>query len=156
GPDYLDYAVWQRTGSDDLTARSAAYWRQVVEDLALDRVPTDGRNAVRYVRDSAMVPADELHTLREWVRAEGATDFIALCAAAAAAVARVTGRTRIGVGTLVANRSMPGFEREVGPFATSTLLAIDVAGAASARELVRAVRAQLTEARTWSRVPVGV
>lgn len=154
GAAYPDYAAWQRAGREDLTARSAEHWRKVVDDLALDRAPGGGRRAVRYVRETAAVPAEEMRAVRARVRAEGGTDFMALCAAAARGVARLSGRTRVGVGTLMANRSLPGFERAVGPFATSTLLALDVAGPAAPGDLIRAVRAQLTEARRWSHLPL--
>jgi Condensation domain/Phosphopantetheine attachment site len=156
GPDYLDYAAWQRTTCDDLIARSAGHWRQVVDDLAYDRAPGSAPRLGRYVRDTAEVLPHEVRALREWARAEGATDFVALCAAVAAGFTRVSGRTRVGAGTLLANRSLADFENTVGPFATSTLLAVDVEAASTPRALIRAVRAQLTEARRWSDVPLAL
>jgi hypothetical protein len=156
GPDYLDYATWQRATCDDLISGSAAHWRQVAEDLADDRAPAGALTLSRYVRDTAQILPGQLHALRAWARTEGATDFVTLCAAIAAAYARASGRTRVGAGTLFANRTLADFEHTVGPFATSTLLAIDTRAAPTPRTLTRAVRAQLTQARQWSDIPFAL
>jgi hypothetical protein len=153
-PSYLDYAAWQRAEQDGLLARARPYWQQVATTLAAGRVAADHRpRAVRYYRRSAEVGAETLIELRDWAAAEGATDFVVFAAAVAAAID--TGdRGPVGLGTLLDNRSRGAVERIVGPLATSTLLAVDVATAGTPRALVRATWTQLTEARRCTELPL--
>lgn len=157
GPDYLDYAGWQRAELPALLKRSRPHWRGVITTLAADRVPGErpGR-AGRYHRAVATVPAETLAALRVWARPEGVTDFVACAAAVAAGVAKVTGRSRVGLGTLLDNRSFAAFEHSIGPFATSTLLAVDTGEAATGRKLALTVREQLRAARRFSDAPLAV
>jgi hypothetical protein len=153
-PSYLDYAAWQRSEQDRLLARARPYWQQVVTGLAARRVAADHRpRAVRYHRCSAEVSAETVKGLRDWATAEGATDFVVLAAAIAAAI-DTDDPGPVGVGTLLDNRSHAAVEQIVGPLATSTLLAVDIATAGTPRALVRAVWTQLTEARRWTELPL--
>lgn len=152
---YLDYASWQRAEHADLLARSRTHWRQVVELLGENaRQERPSARGTRFRRGVSVLPTGRGEELRALARAEGATEFVAFASAVAAAVARSAGQARVGVGTLLDNRSHTGFERTVGAFATSTLLAVDVAGAGTPRELVRQVRAELVEARRWAEAPL--
>ncbi|OLF14707.1 condensation domain-containing protein [Actinophytocola xanthii] len=156
GPSYLDYARWQRAHLDDLVARSRQHWRRVVGDLTRDRAPGGpaGR-ATRCRREVLTLAPETTARLRRWTRADGVTDFVAFSSVVAHGLSRVTGRARIGLGTLVDNRTLAGLERTIGPFGTSTLLVADVAGASTPRELVRAVRSELVAARRWAAAPLG-
>jgi acyl carrier protein len=155
GPSYLDYAAWQRVEHDALLASSRVHWTQVVTNLAAEREPGRLRpQAVRYVRCIAEVPADVVADLRSWAMTEGATHFVALASAAAAAVAGDRSRQLVGVGTLLDNRSHAAVERMIGPFANSTLLAIEIGAACTPRALVRAVHHQLSESRRWAEAPL--
>ena len=153
---YLDYASRQRAAHADLVARARPHWRQVVELLEVEpRQERPSSRGIRFRRGMSVLPAGRAEELRAWARTEGATEFVAFTSAVAVAVARSAGRARVGVGTLLDNRSHTGFERTVGAFATSTLLAVDVAGAGTPRELVRQVRAELVGARRWADAPLG-
>jgi acyl carrier protein len=156
---YLDYAVWHAARRAQLRAASAPYWHDVVRDLATDptrvlvpRPPT----AARFVRSTVQLDAHEATALRGWARDQGATEFTAVAAATAAAVHLSTGARWIGLGTLLENRSHQAFQQTVGPFATSTLIALEVGDSTTPAELVAAVAAQLTQLRRWADLPLDV
>jgi hypothetical protein len=146
GPTYVDYAAWQRSACAELLARSRPHWAGVAATLAAGRAPGDpGPAGVRYRRHATDIPAATMAALRGWTQPEGVTDFVALAAAAAVAVARLRGQTQAGVGALLDGRQHAAVERLVGPFATSTLLAADIAAAGTPRALVRALAALLDQ-----------
>ncbi|WP_433549062.1 condensation domain-containing protein [Streptomyces sp. CA-294286] len=148
---HIDYAL--ERGAE---AGSGAHWRRVVHDLAADLAvqPEPAPRGVRYARLSAELDASELRALTGWAGAEAATDFVAVTAAVAAALAGSSGRRRIGIGTLLDNRAHAAHERTVGPFANSTLLAVPVPDGATPRTVVLAARDQLAEARRWADTPL--
>jgi non-ribosomal peptide synthetase component F len=125
----------------------------VIDALGANPADDAGLKAVRYVRRTAEVPAGVVERLRKWARDEGTTDFVVLATAAAVAVADVLGKERVGVGTVLDNRSDAAIERTVGPFATSTLLAVDIS-AATPRELARRMRRAVAESRRWADLPL--
>ncbi|MEU9350968.1 condensation domain-containing protein [Streptomyces griseoloalbus] len=153
---HIDYALRRGAGHDSTAAESGPHWTRVVRDLAADlaAAPEPAPRGVRYARRGAELDASVLRALRGWAGTEGATDFVAVTAAVAAALAGSSGRRRIGIGTLLDNRAHAAHERTVGPFANSTLLAVPVPDGATPRTVVRAARAQLAEARRWADSPL--
>ncbi|MFI7212894.1 condensation domain-containing protein [Micromonospora maritima] len=153
---YLDYALWQERHAATTLRRSRAYWRGVVRELAGDptRAARADATTVATVRSSATVPPETGAAVRRWSAAEGTTSFVVLAAATAAAVARLTGRATVGLGTLLENRPLAEVERTVGPFANSTLLAVPVPAGGPPRELVRVTGERLAAARRWSDLPL--
>ncbi|MER5495747.1 MULTISPECIES: condensation domain-containing protein [unclassified Streptomyces] len=158
GPTYVDYAVRQREALDGLLARGRGHWLRTVGDLAADmlELPPAGDRPSRHVRAAARVEGDVLRRVREWARSGGATDFVVLAGAVAAALGRLTHRSCLGIGTLLDNRDHFGLDRTVGAFANSTLLAVPVPDRTTPGEVAAEVRQRLTEARRWADVPLGV
>jgi hypothetical protein len=105
-------------------------------------------------RSAAVVGPDVVAGLRARFADVGGTEFTTLAAAIGTAFGNSTGRSCVGIGTLVSNRTPGAFEDTVGPFASSTLLALNVAGDTSPRDLVREAGAQLLEAQRWAHVPL--
>ena len=158
GLTYVDYALWQRDRWQEIVARSRPHWRAVVETLAGE--PRSGSPpagpGIRSTRCSARVDPAVMADLRRWMVADGGTEFTVLATAVATALATFAGRYSAGIGTLLANRTVPELERVVGPFATSSLLAVRARPDATPRQLLREVRGQLLEAERCADVPAEV
>ncbi|MCX4521959.1 condensation domain-containing protein [Streptomyces anulatus] len=157
-PTYVDYAVRQRETLDGLLAQGRRHWLRTVGDLAADmlEMPRADDRPSRHVRAAARVEGEVLRQIREWARADGATDFVVLAGAVAAALGRLTHRSCLGIGTLLDNRDHSGLERAVGAFANSTLLAVPVPSHTTPGKIATEVRERLTEARRWADAPLGV
>ncbi|MFG2012760.1 condensation domain-containing protein [Micromonospora sp. NPDC048868] len=153
---YLDYVRWQEQRAPEAMAHRRAAWRATVRALAAD-LPADTERlpvGLPLGRWSTRVRSEALAPLRQWVAAEGGTDFTAVALAVAVVSARLRHRSRIGVGTVLDNRGLPDFDGVIGPFATSTLLAVAVQPEASARQVLAAVREQLGVARASAGLPL--
>ncbi|MET8560134.1 condensation domain-containing protein [Streptomyces flaveolus] len=153
---HIDYALHRGGRQGDVTVDSRRHWMRVVRDLAADLAATaePAPGGIRYVRRGAELDASVLRGLHTWAGTEGATDFVVATAAVAAALAGHLGRRHVGIGTLLDNRAHAAHERTVGPFANSTLLAVPVPVGATPRDIVRATRAQLAEARRYADSPL--
>jgi hypothetical protein len=153
---YLDYAHWQHANTDQLLADSRPHWRAILRTLSAE--PRDDEPSAAlgrpYAHCGELVGADTVRTLRAWAAKDAVTDFAVLAAAGGVAVAAGTGRSAVGLGTLLDNRSLPGSERTVGTFSVSSLLMLEVSGAATARELARQLQRRLAEARRWAALPL--
>src|SRR5205823_14483954 len=106
---HLAYAVWQDKRWQATLRESVPYWRGVVRELTAGRTAGAAGpvTTLRFARSTADVKPDVTAAIRSWGAADGTTSFAALAAALAAAVARLTGRVRVGLGTLLDNRPYP-------------------------------------------------
>ncbi|MEU4745204.1 condensation domain-containing protein, partial [Actinosynnema sp. NPDC023658] len=128
GVGYQDYARWQHDNRERLVRASAEHWRDTVLSLA-DADPTSagraGGSGIGTVeRTTRVLDAEVVARAARWATPQGLTEFAVVTAAVAAGMAELTGRTRIGVGVLLDNRTIVEVERTVGPCASSGLRAV--------------------------------
>ncbi|MFC8529663.1 amino acid adenylation domain-containing protein [Nocardia sp. NPDC057227] len=148
---YADFTVWQHTvlGSADdpesPLAEQLRFWRGELaglpDELGLrtDR-PRPAVASGRGARHAFTVDAATAGALRELAAATGTTLFMALQAAFAALLARLTGGTDIALGTPVAGRADAALDDVVGMFVNTLVLRTAVDPAAGFTALLAAVR----------------
>ncbi|MFF8654661.1 amino acid adenylation domain-containing protein [Streptomyces huasconensis] len=135
------------TDPTSLTARQLGYWREALRGVDPDgpllprrpeRPAVPGPAAATVVR---RIDATAHARLVDAARAEGATLFMALHAALAAALARAGAGEDLVIGTPVAGRAGDGsVEDAVGFFVNMLVLRVDVSGGPTARQLLARVR----------------
>ncbi|MEV4224416.1 amino acid adenylation domain-containing protein [Nonomuraea sp. NPDC049725] len=155
GPDYADYAAWQRSLDLD---EQAGYWVERLRDapdvLALphDRPrtasPEFSGDEVRFRLGAAL--ADRLRRLGV---ESGATTFMVLFAGFAALLGRYSGQSDVIVGVPVAGRERADLEKVVGFFANTLAVRAELGGEPGFRELLARVRAAALEAFAHQSVP---
>ena len=144
---YVDFTAWQeeQDGRADL-----AYWQEKLAELSTVDL-SRGRQRPERVsqrgqRLELAVDADTAGRLRDFVRAERATPFMALLAAYAAVLGRVFGAEDIPIGGTVAGRPLPQLQGVIGAFVDRIVLRLDLSEGPSFRELVGQARQVVTEA----------
>ena len=156
---FADFAQWQRDWlQGEALAEEIAHWRgRLGGDLPVLALPTDRprpavlsfRGAVLPVRlDAAVVTG-----LRQLGSREGATTFMCLAAAFAAALGRLSGQEDIILGTAVSGRNAPEAEAIIGLFVNVLALRIDLAGTPTWRQLLARVRAAALDAYSHQDLP---
>ncbi|MGV5049105.1 amino acid adenylation domain-containing protein [Rhodococcus pyridinivorans] len=149
---YADFALWQRQilGSEDdpesLISRQVGYWRDtlagVPEVLSL---PVDRpRPAVQSFRGATVpfeVPADVHRRLVGVARERGATVFMAVHAALAVLLSRLSGSNDVAVGTPIAGRGERELDDLVGMFVNTLVLRTQVDPSVSFADLLEHARA---------------
>jgi pristinamycin I synthase-3/4 len=148
---YGDYALWQRRvlgdPDDDLSemARHLAFWRDTLAGLPTqlplpyDR-PRPAPPTYAAAEATFTVDADTVTRLREVARSSGATLFMAMHAALAAALLWSGAGEDIVIGTVTAGRADPALDDVVGFFVNTLVLRVDLGGGPSFAELLRRVR----------------
>ncbi|MEO3787298.1 amino acid adenylation domain-containing protein [Actinocorallia sp. B10E7] len=161
---YADYTLWEQEalGSPDdpgsVLARQVEFWRTALAglprslDLPADR-PRLAEPGYRGATLTARLPADAQHRLLELAEARGASPFMVVQAALAAALARVGAGVDLAIGTPVAGRSDEALSDLVGFFVNTLVLRADVSGGPSFTELVDRVRDADLEAYAHQDLP---
>ncbi|MYX95115.1 amino acid adenylation domain-containing protein [Streptomyces sp. SID486] len=156
---FPDYAVWRRerraAGEYDTAVR---HWVETLRGApATLELPTDRpRPAVRSTAGGSArfpIPATVRTRLAETAAACGATPFMALFAAYAAFLARLSGRDDLVIGYPVSGREHPDLQHTVGMLAGTLALRVDVAGDPSFHELTGRVRDALRAAAPHQDAP---
>jgi amino acid adenylation domain-containing protein len=156
---YADFAAWQRERLDGGALEAQiAYWRQQLAgappllELPTDR-PRPPVQGFRGAKHPFFLPPESAAALRDLVRQEGATPFMAVFAAFAALLARHSGQEDLTVGTYNGNRGRAELEGLIGFFINTLVLRLDLTGAPSFRELLRRAREVTLQAFAHQDVP---
>jgi hypothetical protein len=143
---YADYAVWEREWlTGEVLARHLAYWAGALEGAPpLLRLPTDRpRPAVQH-HDGAHHPLEFAAPLgarlAELGREESATFFIAMLAAFACFLYRLSGEADIVVGSPIANRARSELVNLLGFLTNTIALRTRLGGNPTFREVLRRAR----------------
>nr|WP_164551826.1 non-ribosomal peptide synthetase [Streptomyces sp. WAC 01529] len=156
---YPDFAAWQHDRqAEGAYAEAAAHWadrlRGAPEVVAppLDRPRPAVRSAAggseRFLLDA------EVHDrLARTARARGATPFMALFAAYAAFLGRLTGRDDLVIGFPVSGRDRPELQEMVGMLTNTLALRVDLSGDPSYGELIARIRAELLAGQPYQDAP---
>ncbi|MEX5601266.1 syringopeptin non-ribosomal peptide synthetase SypA [Pseudomonas syringae] len=156
---YTDYAVWQRRWlSGERLQHQAAYWRQALEGApTLLTLPTDRPRPAQQdfagaslaVQLNASLTAD----LRKLAQRQGVTLYMALMAAWATTLARLSGQADVVIGSPVAGRGRTELEDLVGLFVNTLAVRIDTSGSPSGEALLTQVKARVLEAQEHQDLP---
>ncbi|MCP4660714.1 MAG: amino acid adenylation domain-containing protein, partial [bacterium] len=157
---FVDYAVWQRQWlQGEVLERELAYWRERLGDggsppidLPTDR-PRPPLQSFRGHRLSFRLPIELSERLEALGRGEGATFFMVLLAAFDTLLHRHTSQTDISVGTFIAGRSRPEFERLIGFFINTLVMRLALRADTTYRELLARVREMTLGAYSHQDVP---
>ncbi len=161
---YADYAVWQRQvlgaeeDAESIAAQQIRYWETALAelpeqiDLPLDR-PRPAEQTFRGRRIDFRIDAAAHARLTELARAHNATVFMAVHAAFAVLLSRMSGSSDIVVGTPIAGRGEAEIENLVGMFVNTLVLRLDVPGGASFEDLLDAARETDLQAFANSDIP---
>jgi acyl carrier protein len=157
---YLDYAEDEWATAPGRVARAASYWSTVLPGKYSEfPLPLPGHRASFPLTDPRHVriplppaAADSLKTVAE---SAGQTTFAVATAAAARAVAQLTGRGEVRILTSSANRGHAGHDRTVGWFANGVFPSYAVTDHPSTAALVRHVSDTVARAAQFGDVPAA-
>lgn len=158
-PAHLRYAGHQQTQlklgryADHLAYWSAKLGRPVPQPQ-LGPEPAAAAGPFDFVTADIALGRELADRLRNFAGARGATPFICLTAALAAALHARGAPSPVRLGTLSANREDPAWEHAVGLFSTTLALDVPVDPAAAFETLVAATRAEVLESFTHQRAPM--
>ncbi|SBT65881.1 HxxPF-repeated domain-containing protein [Micromonospora sediminicola] len=146
---YADYALWQHEllgderDPDSLVARQLCYWRDRLGGLPQESgLAADQRTrATGPIRTrSFRVDADTHRGMARQAQRTGATMFMVVHAALAAAITTLGGATDLPLGTVVSGRSDEALNELVGYFTNTVVLRTDTSGNPTFTELLGRVR----------------
>ncbi|MFD0924688.1 non-ribosomal peptide synthetase [Williamsia deligens] len=145
---YIDVTRWQlgRLGDpddpDSTYARQLRFWRQTLAGLGEpQRLPGHDESAVgEGGRVAVVLPDDVTRAVDALAQRVGATTFHAVHAAVATVLARWTGTSDVVVAAPVLGRPDPAMEPVVGMFVNTVALRTAIDPAASAEDVLAAVR----------------
>jgi amino acid adenylation domain-containing protein len=143
---YADYAQWQhQTLTAPVLERQLQYWREQLAHVPLQlELPTDRPRPANqsYRGDRVPIRLDARLTalVRQLAQSRELTVFMVLYAAWTLLLARLSGQADIVVGTPVANRRRPEFERLIGFFVNTLALRQKVSLEMSVADFLKATR----------------
>ncbi|MCZ4521276.1 non-ribosomal peptide synthase/polyketide synthase [Rhodococcus ruber] len=161
---YADYALWQRQilGSEDdaesVAAQQIQYWSEALTDLPeqidlpLDR-PRPAHQTFRGSRIDFEIDSATRDRLQAVARAHNATVFMAVHAAFAVLLARISGSSDITVGTPIAGRGEAEIENVIGMFVNTLVLRLDVSADSTFEDVLDAAREADLQAFAHSDIP---
>lgn len=154
--EYIDFAAWQRRLQDRRSiGADLAWWKQQLAGIpAVSSLPPDGpRSSVPAGVSHSFAFSPELTAkVREMVREEGATVYMALLSACAVVLHWYTGQEDIVLGCPMGVRERPEFERIVGPFVNVLALRLGLADDPTFAELLMRARTAVLEAHSHRHV----
>ncbi|MEV0231421.1 amino acid adenylation domain-containing protein [Nonomuraea sp. NPDC050786] len=156
---YPDYAVWQRERLDSHALDEAvAFWAESLRDApTTPALPTDRpRPAVQSTAggvERIALPEDTRERLAKVAAERNATPFMALFAAFAAFLARISGQRDLVVATPVSGRDHPDVQGLVGLLANTLAVRTDLSGDPSFLDLLVRVRDRFVAAHPHQEAP---
>ncbi|QCT04337.1 amino acid adenylation domain-containing protein [Paenibacillus algicola] len=156
---YADYAAWQNEAiSQDEWTRQQSYWmRQLGGELPVLELPADyprpERPGYRGGRVKQRVAPQVQQQLQELCRTGQATLFMALLAAFAVLLKRLSQQEDFVIGSPIAGRSQAETEPLIGCFLNTLALRLDVSGDPTFTQLLRRTRAVCLDAYSHQDIP---
>ncbi|RLT97984.1 non-ribosomal peptide synthetase [Ketobacter sp.] len=128
---YADYAAWQRQWMDGpVFEHQLSYWKQQLAGVPVLELPTDRPRPALMTFNGSYEPVRINHGLTQQLNAlsreQGVTLFMTLLSAFYTLLYRYTGQSDLCVGTPVANRALPEFEKLIGCFVNSLALRVNL------------------------------
>ena len=128
---YADYAAWQRKWMDGpVFEHQLSYWKQQLAGVPVLELPTDRPRPALMTFNGSYEPVRINQSLTQQLNAlsreQGVTLFMTLLSAFYTLLYRYTGQSDVCVGTPVANRALPDFEKLIGCFVNSLALRVNL------------------------------
>ncbi len=158
---YPDYACWQRRSlTEDALKKDIAYWRrQLGRELPALYLPADrlhpGPQSFRGSQYGFELHNSLTTALRKISHEEGVSMFHVLLAGFAALLRHYSGEEVIPIGSITAGRNWPETQSLLGCFLTTVVLAVDLSGDPTFRDLVERTRTITIEALEHDSLPFG-
>jgi amino acid adenylation domain-containing protein len=142
---YADFAHWQRQWLQGaVLEQRLSYWKKQLAGSTVLELPTDhprpAAQSFRGARQSFLLPAALIESLKTLSQGENATLFMTLLAAFKTLLHRSTGQEDIVVGSPIANRNRVETDKLIGFFVNALALRTSLSGNPSFRELLGRVR----------------
>ena len=156
---YADFAAWQRhKGYEGMLARQVDYWRHRLADLPpLLPLPIDHPRETERTRKAAierfMIGTELVCAVKSRASELQVTPFMMTLAALGALLARTTGQKDIPIGTPIANRTRAELEDQIGFFANTIVVRLDLEDNPSYADLVRRTREATVDAYAHQDAP---
>jgi len=155
---FSDYAFWQRGWSTSQAAnRQFAYWKRCLRKaspvFATTKSVVGDELAARITQQPFHISNDLRARLSGLSHSRGATLFMTLLAGFKTLLLLRSGRNDICVATMMANRSHPGADRVIGPFANTTLIRTRIDADLTFYEALNRVRDAVVEAHARQELP---
>jgi acyl carrier protein len=156
---YRDFAAYQRDlAMAGLFDTQLDYWQRQLADLATEpmlprRADAPASPGYRSGLRSLDIEPELAEAVREHARSTGHTVFMVLLGTLMKSITAASGRTDVVVASMSGGRHYPEVEDVVGMFANPWLLRVDVAAAATYRELFDAVQSAMAGAYDHATVP---
>ena len=156
---YADFAQWERERfTPQALEAHLDFWKRRLGDsfpalqLPFDR-PRPSVQSFVGSRVARALPRPLAQGLKALSQGEGVTLFMTLLALYKTLLFRHSGQADIFIGTVIANRLRPEWERLIGFFANTVVLRTDLSGDPSFLELLRRVRSVALEAYEYQDTP---
>ncbi|MFJ8632672.1 amino acid adenylation domain-containing protein [Streptomyces sp. NPDC093568] len=156
---FADFAAWQRERqAAGEYAGSVAHWARQLRGapetvaLPLDRPRGAVRTAVGGT-ERFLLPAGVRERIAATARARGGTPFMALFAAYAAFVSRLSGAEDLVIGFPVSGRDRPELQDMVGMLTNTLALRVDLSGDPAYHDLIDRLRAALLASQPYQDAP---
>jgi acyl-CoA synthetase (AMP-forming)/AMP-acid ligase II/acyl carrier protein len=158
---FYDFARWQRRWCHtDAAAQQLAYWQgsleKVLPPFAAANRDVARELAARITQRRFHISNDLTARLSALSRSRGATLFMTLLTGFKTLLLLTSGRNDICVATMMANRSQPGTEHVIGPFANTTLIRTRMDADLTFEEALARVREAVLEANARQEVPFDI
>ncbi|MET4727492.1 amino acid adenylation domain-containing protein/thioester reductase-like protein [Lysobacter enzymogenes] len=156
---YPDYAAWERRWlHGERLAPQAAYWRETLAGASgLLTLPSDRPRPPRPSHAAGALPlrvdAARVQRLQQLCRAHGCSLFMAVAAAWAVVLARLSGQDEVVIGTPSANRERAEIEPLLGFFVNTLALRVNLADEPDTAQLLQRVRAAALGAQAHQDLP---
>jgi amino acid adenylation domain-containing protein len=157
-PGYFDYVAWHRAQSESTRRAQLEWWTAQLAGAPLLELPTDRPRRPQPPSAGALeplsLPPELTSALRALAQAEGATLFMAMLAAFAVVLQRLSGQADLVLGIPIANRNWLAAEGVVGTLVNTLPLRLRVDPEASFSKLLHEVREACLEAYARQEVPL--
>jgi acyl-CoA synthetase (AMP-forming)/AMP-acid ligase II/acyl carrier protein len=157
---FSDFASWQRRWSTTNEAsRQFDYWKKYLRKAVPVFASTPdiaAELASCIARERLQISNEQMARLSHFSHSRGVTLFMTLLAGFKTLLMLRTGRNDLCVATMMANRSYPGAERVIGPFANTTLIRTQLDADLTFQEALKRVRGAVMEAYTRQELPFDI
>ena len=146
-----DFAIWQNEWlKQGKWQAQLTYWKQRLADLPTLEVPTDHPRPLVQTSnghiESILLPTELTESLKRVSNDHGVTFYMLALAALKSLISRLTGKSDIFVGTLLAGRSRVELEPLVGVFINPIVLRTELSGDPTFSEVLERVRDTVLQA----------
>lgn len=146
---FPDYACWFAANQEQILKNQRPYWKEQLQELPpLAEIPTDYPRGKYFRHDGAQLEAvlspSDSETCRRFCEKLGITPFVLFAGAFGLFLSRLTGNTKLLVGTPVSARRLPSLTETSGLLVNTLPLRLEPEEGLAAGEYLRKVREQVT------------